>query len=582
MRLSALIRPALAAAAFVSLAGLPALAGPTTTVLSGPSGPSHFGQTVDFTATVTGAAPSGTVTLKDGSKTVGTGTLATPIGGASTIAAGRYHTCALTAAGAAMCWGRNTFGQAGANAGAESEVPVVVEDLESGAVAVTAGKYFTCAITDAGAVLCWGENGSGSLGNNSTTTSYYPVAVWGLSSGYKAVTAGQFFACALSDAGAVKCWGENTGGQLGVGTKVDSLTPVAVQGLPGPLTAIAAGDFFVCGLTEAGSVVCWGANDYGQVGDGTTTDRTTPTPVAGLTGTIVAIAAGESHVCALNDSGAVKCWGGNDQGQLGDGTKVDSLAPVAVETLSSGVAAISVSSGHSCAIMDNGAAKCWGANEYGQIGDTTTDDKTSPVQVSGLTGGVAAIEQGTFHTCALKQTGAAVCWGRNNFGQVGDATYVDSHTPADVSGFGDHTAFIGPATATISTDALAAGTRQIKARYNGGTGNAASTSDAVSVTVDKGDTKIKQVKVAPKTPKAGKTARVTVKLKALAPAKGKPDGKVVVKDGKKKLGTYKVKNAKAGFKWKPKSRGKHKLKFTFKGDKNWAKSTAKKTVTVKK
>jgi alpha-tubulin suppressor-like RCC1 family protein len=182
--------------------------------------------------------------------------------------------------------------------------------------------------------------------------------------------------CALTAAG-VKCWGDNRSGQLGDGTISDRPTLVDVAGLSSGVTAIAAGGGQTCALV-AGAVKCWGANAYGQLGDGTTSDRSTPVEVAGLGGGVSAIAAGGDHTCALTVAGGVKCWGRNSDGQLGDGTTSDRSTPVDVTGLSGGVTAIAAGSDHTCTLTVAGGVKCWGFNHFGPVGEGTTADRLTP------------------------------------------------------------------------------------------------------------------------------------------------------------------------------------------------------------
>ena len=347
---------------------------------------------------------------------------------ATAIAAGAWHTCALASAGGAVCWGYNE--------------PRAVAGLASGVAAISAGGYHACALTSAGAVVCWGWNDSGQLGNGRQgcgdvrCSSPIPVAVSGLGSGVAAIAAGGVHSCALTSVGGVVCWGDNSYGQLGDGTTTNRYTPVAVSGLSSGVVAIAAGGDHTCALTSAGAVVCWGYNTYGQLGDGTTTTRLTPVAVSGLASGVAAISAGGLHSCALTSAGGVVCWGYNGGGQLGDGTTTNRDTPVDVSGLGSGVAAIAAGGVHSCALTRAGGVVCWGSNGWGQLGDGTTTERHTPVAVSGLVSGVVAIAAGTEHTCALTSVGVVKCWGENASGQLGDGTTIDSHTPVGVIGFG--------------------------------------------------------------------------------------------------------------------------------------------------
>ncbi len=280
----------------------------------------------------------------------------------------------------------------------------------------------------------------------------------------------------------------------------------------------------------------------------------------------------------MTDAGGAKCWGFNANGSLGNGTTTESHVPVNVTSLS-GAAAIVAGTGHSCALTNAGGIKCWGKNTSGQLGDDSTADSHVPVGVDGLGSGVAAIANGDDHVCALTKTGSLKCWGFNAFGQLGDTTTDNSDIPVDVNGLGAGTALVF-SEAAASTATLSTGNHTITASY-GGNGDHTGSSATLTQVIAKGATEAK-IKLKPKKPKAGKTVRVVVKLAAVAPAGGKPDGKITVKDGRKKLGkTFKVKNGKVKIKLRDLKAGKHKIKAKYPGGKNWEKSAAKAKFTAK-
>jgi alpha-tubulin suppressor-like RCC1 family protein len=346
------------------------------------------------------------------------------------IAAHDGFTCATTG-GAVKCWGTNSDGNLGQSYGqtSYSAVPIAISALGTSVQAVsTGGGSSQACATVGGGIKCWGRNDYGQLGNGTTSSSYIPVQVAGLTSGVLGVATGESFSCALLN-GQVRCWGTNTNGQLGMPASQGATPPVTVT-FSGNIQAIAAGASYACALVS-GSVWCWGANSHGQLGNNSTTDSYLPVQAVGLGSNVQAIAAGRSHTCAIAN-GSLSCWGYNSDGQVGDGTTTDRWAPVPVQGLSSGVEAVANGTYHTCAIV-NGGAWCWGMNLDGELGDNSTTARSSPVAVQGLGSGVQTMTAGYNHSCALTSAGAK-CWGNNTYGELGSNSTASSLTPVSVQG----------------------------------------------------------------------------------------------------------------------------------------------------
>ena len=241
------------------------------------------------------------------------------------------------------------------------------------------------------------------------------------------LAAGQSHTCAVENDRTARCWGSNSFGQLGDGTTTPRSTPAPVSGVTGAV-AVAAGSSHTCALLGDGTVRCWGKNDDGQLGDGTTTARSTPVAVPGLRG-VTALTAGLTHSCALLIDRSARCWGDNSVGQLGDGTTWERSTTVAVGGLSD-VVSLSSSSLHTCALLANGTGRCWGWNGNGQLGDGTRVDRPAPVSVVDLTDAVSVATGGS-HSCAVLSDGTGWCWGRGQ-GAIGDGTLSLRTAPVPV------------------------------------------------------------------------------------------------------------------------------------------------------
>jgi|LWDU01.1.fsa_nt_gi alpha-tubulin suppressor-like RCC1 family protein len=416
--------------------------------------------------------------------TVGTGTLssevnATPSNPANRIATGEDQSCAVLDNASLKCWGEGYDGQLGngsrtriGDSSGEMGSNLAAIDLGSGrtATAVSAGKKYTCALLDDASVKCWGVGAVGQLGLGSTTSlgdasgeMGNNLAAIDLGSGRSAtaISAGYSHTCALLDDASVKCWGSNAYGQLGQGNTNqlgdganemgDNLAAIDL-GSGRTATAISAGKEYTCAILDNASIKCWGANASGQLGLGDTNNRGDnssemgnylPAVDLGSGKTAKAIAAGDSHTCAILDDSSVKCWGDNAYGRLGQGSG-DTLGDASGEMgdnlvaidLGSGRTATAISAGkyHTCALLDNSAAKCWGANDYGELGQGNTaylgsssshmGDNLAAIDLgSGRT--ATAISASNQHTCALLDNSNFKCWGYGNVGQLGKGSTLN-------------------------------------------------------------------------------------------------------------------------------------------------------------
>jgi alpha-tubulin suppressor-like RCC1 family protein len=339
------------------------------------------------------------------------------------ISARLGHSVALQRDGTAWAWGNNTGGQLGSEALSfgNSSVPLQVTGLDN-VTFVAAGGDHSLAVTSDGTVWAWGTNNNGQLGDGTTIDRSAPVRVNGLTNvpgGVKAVAAGLQYSVALKNDGTVWAWGTNDVGQLGDGTTTNRTAPVQVSGLSG-VTALVAGTGHALALKNDGSVWAWGANNMGQLGDSTTTDRSTPVQVTGGMANVRALAAGLVHSLAAKNDGTVWAWGGNEAGQLGDGTITNHSTPIQVGGGLTGVVSLAAGSYHSLAVKNDGTVWAWGSNGLGQLGDGTTTNHSLPIQVSGGMTATREVAAGDQYSLALKSDGSVWAWGSNQQGELGN------------------------------------------------------------------------------------------------------------------------------------------------------------------
>lgn len=364
------------------------------------------------------------------------------------VDAGGHHSCALTAAGQAYCWGWNPAGQLGVPASGDAvAVPVAVQTgARFSTISVSArpdpqpaasARGHSCGITREGALLCWGENGQGQTGIPAGGVAHSPAQVAGGRT-WAAVTTGGRHTCGITTGGQTYCWGLNAEGQVGA-TTTELCTG---EGSPGPdqrcaraprlvaeeldFTRISAGTAHTCALTAAGQAYCWGRNTAGQLGNGTRAPADAPVAVLGGH-TFVAISAGGTHTCARTPAGPVYCWGDNGRGQLGNDTTTMATSPVP----SHGTMA-ETGWAHGCGLVADGRGFCWGENDQGQRGQSPSGPSSWS---TGISGGFtfSSISTGGTHTCAVRAAdNVAMCWGDNDGGKLGAGAGADRGLPRPV------------------------------------------------------------------------------------------------------------------------------------------------------
>jgi alpha-tubulin suppressor-like RCC1 family protein len=354
------------------------------------------------------------------------------------VSTGAFHTCGVTTAGRAYCWGGNDKGQLG-------DGTTVVNVTRTTPVAVvgglrfrhvTAGYEHTCGVTTDDRVYCWGLNFFGQLGNGTQGSDHFLVATPAEVVGghrFRQVRAGYSHTCAITRSDLAFCWGENIYGQLGDGTTIGDATPDRGRATPvrvlGELQwrQLSGGGEHTCGVTQTDQLYCWGLNDHGQLGNGTTTNRLKPAPVSGGR-QFRQVDAGGYHTCAVTTGNLAYCWGFNFVGALGDGTTTQRLTPGAVAGLRR-FDHVNAGDLHTCGVTLARRGFCWGRNATGQLGDGTTISRLRPVQPGGGLE-LRQVSGGLLHTCGVTTDDLAYCWGSG--GLLGDGTTTRRLLPVPV------------------------------------------------------------------------------------------------------------------------------------------------------
>ena len=383
------------------------------------------------------------------------------------VSGGGTHTCALSSSGGVQCWGNGANGRLGNDATTTLKLPGdPVEDSGGNALAgivqVSAGYDSSCALDSEGGVLCWGKGAEGRLGNDASTDSDHAVPVVdGDSSttpltGIVQIGGGADSPCALTVEGGVLCWGDGRLGQLGNNSNTSKDHPVDVVASGTDTTALrgivhisqSSSSLHTCGVTSEGEVVCWGRGTRGQLGDGNTANKNHPVAVVTSDtdttplGSIVQVAMGTAHTCALTDQGGVKCWGNGFYGRLGNKSNTNTSYPVDVvnenSTPLTGVVQIASGANHTCALLMGGGVVCWGYGTNGQLGNggyAHTDHAVRVLEKEGspfALSGTLQISAGYDHVCALASGGEMLCWGNGANGRLGNNATDNQSAPGKV------------------------------------------------------------------------------------------------------------------------------------------------------
>jgi alpha-tubulin suppressor-like RCC1 family protein len=344
------------------------------------------------------------------------------------VTAAYGDTCVRRSDATAWCWGFNGLDSLGDGTTNNSSSPVAAINVGTGVAEISAGQYHTCARKTDGTVWCWGYDSDGEIGNGTSNSWSAPVQVPTLSNVVQ-ISTGYYHTCARKSDGTIWCWGAGSSGELGDGSGTTQWIPIQVAGLTNAVD-VSCGFDHSCARKSDGTAWCWGANDWGQLGDGTQNGHATPEQVTALGSTVAEISANNQYTCARKTDGTVWCWGNNTDAVIGDGTSNDRLLPVQVPGLPRGAVQISAGDNSTCAILGDSTLWCWGSNFDGDIGDGTTNLRSTPEQVTAIYP-VAEVSVGV-HTCARKFDGTVWCWGHNSSGELGNGSTTPSYTPVQV------------------------------------------------------------------------------------------------------------------------------------------------------
>jgi alpha-tubulin suppressor-like RCC1 family protein len=347
-----------------------------------------------------------------------------------TVSAGGYHTCGIRHGGRLYCWGIDHSGQVGdGGSNTRSLSPERIGSFEDWAT-VSGGQNHTCGVRDSGKLYCWGNDGSGQVGDGDANSATAPRRI-GSHEDWATVSAGDYHTCGIRHGGQLYCWGDNQCGQVGDGTAVSDPCREGFEdhkarsprriGTFEDWANVSAGGFHTCGVRKNGKLYCWGNDDAGQVGDGDADPGAVTAPLRiGTFEDWANVSAGGFHTCGVRKNGKLYCWGNDENGQVGDGEAGSpALAPRRIGTFEDWARA-TAGWEHACGIRHGGKLYCWGKDDDGQVGDGDDPNPATAPRRIGTFEDWAAIDGGVRHSCGVRTNGKLYCWGSDHDSQLGD------------------------------------------------------------------------------------------------------------------------------------------------------------------
>jgi len=359
------------------------------------------------------------------------------------ISAGVSYSCGVLANGSAYCWGSGGSGELGYGGTAQQNSPIAVNITPNNFSSISAGETHSCGILANGSAYCWGGGNSGELGYGGTANQNSPIAVNITPNNFTSISAGETpglagdHSCGILANGSAYCWGSGDNGELGYGGTDQQNSPIAVNMSPNNFTSISAGETHSCGILANGSAYCWGSGGSGELGYGGTANQNSPIAMNMSPNNFTSISAGVSYSCGILANGSAYCWGIGDSGRLGYGGTAQQNSPIAVNITPNNFSSISAGETHSCGILADGSAYCWGGGDNGELGYGGTANQNSPVAVNitpnnftSISAGVNILGEG--HSCGILADGSAYCWGAGSRGRLGYGGTANQNSPIAV------------------------------------------------------------------------------------------------------------------------------------------------------